>query len=260
MKKYLIIFLIVLLPLNVFAVVSGTNLDANVDIDGNSTAVTASISPAPNALILLTVTARTNISVDTNQPTVTGNGLTWVLVNDILFDTTSSSRKRVSVFRAMGSAPTTGSATIDYGGQAQTNINYSVDQFKGVNTKGTNGSEAIVQSVVAKDESATTNTITATLGAFSSPNNATFGGFGTDGGGAGSTVGSGFTALGSVQTANVLYLLSEWNPGNDTTVDASWTGNRMMGVVAMEIAVAPQNSPTVTVNGQVNLNGQVIIQ
>ena len=78
----------------------------------NGPYVTASHTPAPNTLQLLEVVARTNISVDTVQPTVTGNGLTWVLVNDIVYDTTSSSRKRLSVFRAMGSSPSTGACTI----------------------------------------------------------------------------------------------------------------------------------------------------
>lgn len=233
-------------PLTALAAISGTNLTTGTDIDGNSTATTASISPSSNQLILLSVTARTNISVDTNQPTVTGDGVTWVLVNDILYDTTSASRKRLSVFRALGT-PTSGALTIDYGGQNQTNIAWTVSQFSGIDTSGTNGSGAIVQSITAKDESVTTGTLTVTLGAFSSVNNATFGAFAADNTSANVfTPGSGFATLGTINTAtggSDIEIGDEFKNSNDTSVDSTWSINAMLGGVAVELAAASTASP-----------------
>jgi len=117
--------------------VSVTNLTTGTDTDGNSSASTASVSPSANKLELLTVSSMTNISADPNQPTISGNGLTWVAVSSTIYDTTSSSRRRVTLFRASGQGPTTGALSISFGGQNQTDVAWVLDEATNVDSSGT---------------------------------------------------------------------------------------------------------------------------
>lgn len=216
--------------------VSVVNKTTGTDVDGNSTAATASVTPGSNKLSLLTVSSRTAISTDPNQPTATGNGLTWVVVNSIVWDTTSSSRKRITVLRAMGASPSAGAVSIDFAAQNQTDVVWSVDEFDGIDTSGTNGSGAIVQSATNKDESITAAILTVTLAAFSDGNNASFGGFCSDVAGTVSAAGTGFTLSGTAGGNNPLG--TEFRIDNDTTVDLTFSGNGMMGGIAIELKAA----------------------
>lgn len=223
-----------------------SNLTSGNDTDGGSSSTSASISPASNALLLLAVSSRTNITADPNIPTVTGNGLTWVQIGTIVYDTTSASRKRITLFRALGASPSTGTVVIDSAGQAQTDVVWSIDQVTGVDTSGTNGSGAIVQVVTAKDESLTVDNITATLAAFASANNGTYGAIANDNASA-ATVGSGFTQLAAPATAANQRLITEYKTTNDTTVNASFGTIGLMGAIAAEIkdgATSVTVSPT----------------
>ena len=212
-----------------------SNLTTGSDTDGNSTATTASVSPAGDNLLLLTVASRTGISTNPNQPTVTGNGLTWVAEKTTVYDDSSSSRRRITVFRAMGASPSTGAITIDFGGQNQTTAIWSLDQLSGTDTTGTNGSGAIVQSVANQDTTGTGASLTVTLAAFGSANNATFGGFGNGNGTNTSTAGTGFTKSGDVTDSADIRLTTEFVASNDTSVDMSWSGASEVGGVGIEI-------------------------
>jgi hypothetical protein len=216
--------------------ISFTNLTANGGTSATSFA-TDSVSPASNNLLLLTVTSRT-ASGDPNVPTVTGNGLTWVEIDSQNYDN-SGTQKKISLFRALGASPSSGTITIDYAGQTQTHCDWTLDQALGVDTTGTNGSGAIVQSAKNSDTSITATSLTATLAAFSSTSNATFGGFGFGSGLNDKSVGSGFTALGNFSTDSItMRVFSEWRVDNDTTVDASQITGGEIGVVAVEIKAA----------------------
>lgn len=198
---------------------------------------TASITPTSNYLILLSVTSRTAISANPNQPTATGNGLTWVVINSVIWDSTSSSRKRLTLLRAMGASPSTGAITIDFGGQNQTDINWSVDQVSGIDISGTNGSGAVVQSATNKDESGTAATLTVALSGFGSTDNGTFGVLSGDGTGTNTfSAGTGFSSIG--YTNGNLQLAPEWKNSNDTSVDGTFSGNCMLGGIAIEIKAA----------------------
>ena len=205
-------------------------------VGGGTSFSSSSISPSSNALVLLSVSSRTGISTDPNIPTVTGNGLTWVQVATLVFDTTSSSRRRLTVFRAMGASPSNGAVTVDFAGQTQTDYSYAVDQSTGTDTTGTNGSGAIVQSVSNSDESGSASSITATLAAFSNAGNATFGAF-AEAATFGFTVGSGFTLLGAATGSADTGIMcnTEYKLSNDTTVDGSWSGAGEIGCIAIEI-------------------------
>lgn len=199
--------------------VTCANLTAGESLSGATSYNTASISPPANSLVILTVMSRTGISTEPNQPTVTGNGLTWVVIgSSVYYDTTSSSRKKFTSFRAMGASPSSGAATIDFAGQSQTEAVWIVDQFSNMDTSGTNGSGAVVQSATNKEDAGDGGLLTVTLGAFSSTNNATYGIFTGDSGNA-NTVGSGFAQVGNVGTNNIT--TSEFRNDNDTSVDCT---------------------------------------
>lgn len=222
--------------------VSVTNLTAAVNTTGASSFNTASVSPTANNLILLSVSARRADSTQPVAPTVTGNGLTWVKIAEIYFDTDSSSRKTLFLFRALGSSPSSGAITMDYGSQTINQTTWQVNQASGIDTSGTNGSGAVVQSATNKDEVSGGGTLTVTLAAFASTDNATFGAFACDTVGAGPTVGSGFTMVGSNddQSNTVTESGSEWKATNDTGVDMTFASaaGAKMGGIAIEIKAA----------------------
>lgn len=226
--------------------VAGLNILVNQNTAGASSYTTASFTPSVNTLYLATVVTRTGITADPNQPTCTGAGLTWVVVSSIVFDTTSSSRRRITVFRALGIG-SIGALTFDYATQAQTINVWSIDAFTGINTSGTNGSGAIVQAVPAKDETLTPTAFAVTLAAFSNASNATFGAFGTGDPGAQViiTQGSGYTQLTDFDAVNAqgLHMSTQWQATNNTNVNITTnTNNFEFGGIGVEIAAASATS------------------
>lgn len=108
-------------------------------LDAGSSITLTSWTPGSNELCLLFIAQRN----EALAPSVSGNGLTWVEVANI--DNTQG-QNGVSVWRAMGASPTTGSITV-------TNVSgFDVAvacRFSGVDTGGTNGSAAVEASGTA---------------------------------------------------------------------------------------------------------------
>jgi len=207
--------------------------------NGNSTATsstqTASTTPKADRLLLLTVSTRTD-SGDPNTPTATGNGLTWDVVRTLNYDN-SGSQKRLTVFRSMGT-PTGGKITIGFASQTQSDVVWSLDEFANVDTSGSNGSGAVVQSAQNSNTGGANTTLTVTLGAFASADNSTWGGIVFGNGTGVGTVGSGFTQLAQKTSGANLLLMSEWKVANDTSVDASTTAGGEVGGVAIELKLS----------------------
>lgn len=223
-----------------FVDISASNLTTGTDIDGGTSSTTASVSPSSNKLQLLSVASRTAITADPNEPTATGNGLTWVSIGSVVYDNTSSTRRRITLFRAMGASPSSGAITIDFGGQAQTSVRWSLEEFTNADTSGTNGSGAIVQTVTNFDPDADVTTLTVTLAAFSNVNNATYGTF-ASGDAETLVVGSGFTSLSEGDSGDSnIHLLAEFKNSNDTSVDMSKPTFSELGGIAVEIKNAVQ--------------------
>lgn len=222
-----------------------TNLTSGNDTSGTSGATTASVTPGSNRLQLLRVESRTNITENPNQPTATGNSLTWVVINSIVFDSASASRRRVTLFRALGASPSAGTIAIDFGGQNQTHCSWGLDEVTGMDTSGTNGSGAIVQSATNSDETLAVTSLTVTLAAFGSADNATYGAFGnsnlTD---HQMSVGTGFTLTNNNGSTTSIQGISEYKLSNDTSVDINQVTNAEIGGIAVEIkaAVAANNA------------------
>lgn len=224
-----------------------TVLNSNTNTTGASSYTTASITPAPNQLILVTTESRisTGVSGGPNQPTVTGDNLTFVMV---VTGTTSGAtpNRRLSVLRAMGTAPTTGSLTIAFGGQAQTHDSYAVIQCANVPTSGSNGSDAIVQSAIANDGGTLGTTATVTMtNAPKSPFNLTLGYGEATSGGLTATAGSGFTIIAQGdETVDGTHWVDE-TALNKQTASWSWSGNNSWIMSAVEIASAVPRLPLV---------------
>lgn len=201
--------------------------------DGTSVS-TGSVTPSADNLIIAVV--YTIGSAAPNIPTASGNGLTWVQVATEL-DT--NSLRRVTVFRAMGASPTAGAITFDFAGQTQASFCWSIVQFSNVKTTGTNGSDALVQSVAAMT-TGTATSLSCTLGALSAPNNAVFAGFGYPLNSATVTPGSGFTQVGQshVGSPNTA-IFTEWQQVGVTTCDMSISPSSVPIVgIAIEVAAS----------------------
>lgn len=199
----------------------------------------ASVTPTADNLILLTVYSEAVVENDGGVPSsVSGNGLTWVKIAEA----TSDNWGAASLWRAMGSSPSTGAVSLTFT-NTQNGALWQLSEFSGIDTGGTNGSAAVVQN--ATTAGGTGASFLVTLAAFSSANNATFGAFGSyiDSTNAMThTPGSGFTELyddehNPESWKNALTTL--WRTGNDTTVDATLSqASDNYGGIAIEIAEA----------------------
>jgi hypothetical protein len=228
--------------------ISISNLTSGANSGSITSQDTASISPTSNALILVAIMSRRGDSTEPTAPSLSGNGLTWVKITETYFDSSSSSRKKLSLFRAMGASPSSGVITISFGAETQTDVLWVIDQVTGADTSGTNGSGAVggaagTNIATNKQDPGSGGAIEATLGAFSSTNNATYGAFSNDTT-INRTIGSGFTELAfSQQFSNSNCVLTEWKSTNDTSVDATFDSNAgaCSGVIAIEINAATTN-------------------
>jgi len=192
---------------------------------------TASVSPNASELILLWVSTS---HASANTPTVSGLGLTWALVA-----TETSGTRRGSVYRTMSaSAITPGAITMDYGAASQGTCDWAVVAFSNVDTGGTNGSGAIVQSGTYTSASATTTPIT--LAAFAHAQNVHFAGSW-----AAMTAGQTCSASGFAEIWEVARVASPNSQSagywlvNEVTSTPTWTGAASAALgIACEIKVA----------------------
>jgi hypothetical protein len=213
-----------------------------------SSGTTASIVSTGNRLQLMSVHGAFSSSPGASQTlSITDSETTWALVNTqgTYIDATNYWLFSY-LYRAMP-ASTTASRTISItsAGNTFAELSWSIEEFDSVDTTGTYGSGAIVQSAVAQVSFGGTLSITATLAAFGSTNNATFG---MVGGGYYSAVtyteGSGFTRGNFQHSTNYTSILTEFKNTNDTTVDFSINNSQHLAAIAVEIkyaaaAVAP---------------------
>lgn len=208
---------------------------------------TASVAPSGNTLQLLRVGYRGDTGATVS---VTGCGLTWVLVDD-----QAENSYRILLFRAMGASPSSGALTIAFTSNPE-RVNWDLCEFGNVDTGGTNGSGAIVQAV--KNATSGAGGLTVTLAAFSSEDNATYGAF-LCGNGDFHASGSGFTQLASMLTGPEdqwyrIYGSTQWRNDNDTTVDVTWGYNLGVGI-AVELKYAEgEPPPSVGVGITANFN------
>ncbi len=228
----------VLYPATSFAAVGGTHLAAAGSTTNQASYTTASITPTANNLVLAWVTNTKATTPDT--PTLSGNGLTWVQVATVTWGTIAAPTARTTLFRAMGAAPTAGAVTISFGA-SQTGCAWAIERFSGVDTSGTNGSGAIVQSVTGRTDSASAAAgLSISLAALGDPTNATAGGFSNMVNSATSiSAGTGYTAFtGAAYSTPNTSIRAEWRATGSTTVNVTQSAVSHIGGIAVEIKVA----------------------
>jgi len=207
---------------------------------GNSTVnqkvcTTASIAPAANALVTVAVLGHHGPTASAS-PTLTGGGMAaWTRVATVTFDDLTAARKRVSIYRALSPSPGSGPLKITFG-SAQANCQWIVSQWRGVETSGSNGANAIVQAGSARANSVSGMVVR--LGAFADSRNVAYGVFGVRKTTAGVTPGAGFTEIAERASGETppSDLQAEWSAG-DNTIDAKWSSLRAAGL-GLEIKVA----------------------
>lgn len=215
--------------------------------DANSYTTASSFTPGANRLVLAFV--ENSKGSTANTPTVTGNSLTWVQVATVAFST--GSRRRLTLFRAMGASPTNGALTADFAGVNQTSIAISVFELDGVDTSGTNGSGAVVQNATNTGEAV--SSVTATLAAFGSASNGAVAGVGATAN-VGITHDTGWSEIHDITSVTLpaTALETQWIATNDTTASGTMvSGTASMGIIAIEIkaAVAGRTNQYLTLVG-----------
>lgn len=216
---------------NTALTVSAANLTQfNSDTDDTSY-TTASITPSADKLIIATVISSKGSAPDV--PTLAGCGLTWVQIDTNNYDSVGTQRT-MTMFRAMGSSPTSGAVTATFAG-TQTACTIIIDEITNADTSGTNGSGAVVQSAKNAEASMASATFTVTLAAFANTNNATYGAF-ANGDATTPTAGTGFTGTGAAATTTPsITSMTEFQAANDTTVTFNAAAGNTAGGIAIEI-------------------------
>jgi hypothetical protein len=210
--------------------VTQTLLTSGTNATNQAVYTTASIAPTTNALITVAVLGRRSTGAQT--PTITGGGMTsWTLVASVDYDVISTPLSRVSVFRALSSAPGSGPLTITFS-NSQSNATWIVSQWDGVDVSGVNGAGAIAQSGSARGDAV--SSLSKTLAAFGDPNDVAYGVVGVGLNGPAVTPGSGFTEIAEPTSGESNLLEAEWGV-NLTNVAAGWTSAKNAGLLGIEI-------------------------
>lgn len=209
-----------------------TVLTSNSSITDTNSYNTASVSPGAGRLILACV-ANNDASGGPDTPTVSGASMTWTQAA-----TQTMGQRRVTVFHSYSTSPGSGALTISFG-STQNDCLWTVIEWRGLKTTGTNGADAIIQSA---GNTVTGTTLTVTLSSFAHQKNATFGFmYLNDIFGVNVSPGSGFTELvdhvGSAHTIN-----AEWKNSNDTSVDWTNTNSKDMVGLALELRHQPDQA------------------
>lgn len=212
-------------------------LTSGTDTTASHTSITtASVTPTANRLVLLAVFSRATMGT---APTVSGCGLTWVLVAG---SHTIDATWPTFLFRAMGAAPTAGAITVTFGGGASSNNTiWGVSEFAGVDTTGANGSGAIVQS---KNGYAASSTDPFTLTYTSAFGSGTNGGFACIGTGSGAYMSTpraspAWSELADTTIGGTAALASHFIATSDTAASATHGSSGLtVGGVAVEIKEA----------------------
>lgn len=214
-----------------YADITWALLTASSSTANTASYATASISPAANKPVYLGVVTNQSSGTAPN-PTVTGNGLTWELVDSV--DMVNVLR-RLSVYRAAGATPSAGAVTIDYGATAQNSACWAIVQATGADLGGTNGSASVVQSDAVNNAVAGT-TVAGSLAAFGNAKNQylAFVSLNTQ---ATVTADPQFTTLGTANIGSSSLTIEVEHAVNQTTCDPTFA-SAVAAIVSLEIKAA----------------------
>jgi len=237
--------------------ITASVLDSGVtnNLAGTASASTASVSPAGDALVLVSVTVAydsspsgwsgNNGNTTRNVFTITGNGLTYVRVGTIQY----GDRRCTELFRAMGASPSSGSITLAAsnigGGSAVRDIAWVVQQFTGVVTTGSNGADAV--GTLATNYTSGATSLGLTLSGTPGADDLSFGHVSEE---SAQTVTreTNYTLLANVDaTDNVRRLQSAYRAAtSDTTPSWSWSASASAGALGCLVLAAAGGGGTTT--------------
>src|SRR5262245_14506401 len=145
-----------------------TLLTNGIDTTPTGANLTASISPAANALILIAVLSHDSTGSEFRllPNSITGCGLTWT---QITYVTTGGGVGRLSLWRGSGASPSSGTISINFNFPPDTRVVWEIIQITNVDTA---TSQGVVQFAIT---SSTSTTPSLTLAALGNADNATLG-------------------------------------------------------------------------------------
>ena len=209
--------------------ITQTPLDSGADTAVGSSAVTNSFTTVDTRLTVLNVAAHP--SGGPRIPTVSG----WTLIEDNDYDPAATGQVCAKFGRI---ASGTGTHTIDFAGENQEDIVWSVSEYDGVDVSA-GVANAWIQAVTAAGSGANPSV---TLAAFGDVDNATIGLVsGVDGLGA-ITEGAGFAEIHELASGTLIRMESQWRADNDTSV--TWTAAAAVwGAIGVELRDAGEPPP-----------------
>jgi hypothetical protein len=216
---------------------SGTDTTASA-----TSASTASVTPTASRLVLAGFYVNNTL---TGTPTCAGNGLTWVNVADVTF---GDGTRRLLVYRAMGASPSAGAITITRANSdTWDNVAWSVAEFDGVDTTGTNGSGAIVN-VETGNSSPVTDPFTLAFSPAMTSGNGAFSFWSIVGGAYPGTARSGWTEIHDTGVSGTLQVESQFIGTTDTDAGVNFNasgGGHSLGVAIELKSGSPPPTSTV---------------
>ena len=202
---------------------------------------TASVAPAANALVTVAVMGHNTPTPRRARPSRAAAWRRWTQVATVAFDDVATPHKRLSIFRAMSPSPGSGPLRITFA-TSQANCQWIVSQWQGVETSGTNGSGAIVQSGSARGDNVTG--LVVTLGAFADAGDVAYGVFGVRRSATGVTPARGSPRSPSGRPARRRPPTSRPNGRSTTTPSTPRGPRRTPAALGLEIrAAAPRREP-----------------
>jgi hypothetical protein len=223
--------------------VAATRLTSGINGTDATSFTTASISPAANNLILAVCASYANVGVASPVvDSVTGGGMTtWDSVGTIQQNDSGILLEQLTIFRALQASPTSGTLTFNFGTDSLEICAWSIVQFSGVETSGTNGDTAVRQSKFSFSSPSVT-TPSVTFDASTVPGNGTFGAIANSSGSRAITQGGSFIELSEDTTTVGGNLDLETEFANSGINAVNWTisaGGDVSIYAGVEIQQAP---------------------
>ena len=214
---------------------SATNLSTFSKTANASSYTFSTTLPAANALALAWL--EHHGSALQSITSIVGGGAQngWTSIISVTFNPVATPLDRVEVWRSLSATPTSASVvTVTLSGTVS-DLQGGITQFSNVSTTGTNGANAVAQSVSSRAD--TVSVLTCTLAAFGNANNVPYGSFSW------ATInqnrinpGASFVELGEANSGEFSGVNSQWTSANTQKVPATLTaGTRNAAGVALEI-------------------------
>jgi hypothetical protein len=157
----------------------------------------------------------------------------WTSVISVTFNTVASPGDRLECWRSLSASPTGDSVVTVTTSGTVSNLQGVLTEFSNVTTTGTNGANAVVQSLSSNAN--TVSVLTVTLASFASTVNVPYGQFAIDQTSLGITPGGSYQELMEATATEHCTTQSEWTSFNTQKVVATWAAHDA-GAIGIEVA------------------------